>query len=130
MHPKIEIYHQIMKRTKPFESIMQYHRVYGGLNLILNNILLLRGRCNLELSQVQEIWSHANVVARDTLVFMWCLGKLKAPLGVMEMLVGSPLFNIKRYILRPRTTPPFVLKQFSSTKRSPPNTQTPPYNQP
>ena len=79
---------------------MQYHRVYGGLNLVLNNIPLLRAGCNLELSQVQEIWGHANVVARDTLVFMWCIGELKTPLGVMEILSGSPPFYIRRYILR------------------------------
>lgn len=55
IHPKTKIYQQIMKHTKPFESIMQYHRVYGGLNLILNNIPLLKIGCNLELTQVQQI---------------------------------------------------------------------------
>ena len=79
---------------------MQYHRVYGGLNLILNNIPLLRAGSNLELGQLQEIWSHANVVAKDTLVFMWCLGDIKTPLGVMEVISSSPPFYVKRYILR------------------------------
>ena len=31
---------------------------------------------------------------------MWCLENLKTPLGVMEMLTGSPPFYIKRHILR------------------------------
>ena len=100
LHPKTEIYHQIMKHTKPFGSIIQYHRVYGGLNLVLNNIPLLRVGCNLELGQLQEIWNHANAVAKDTLVFMWCLGDIKTPLGVMEVILGSPPFYVKRYILR------------------------------
>lgn len=89
-----------MKHTELLESIMQCHRVYGGLNLILNNIPLLKTRCNLELTQVQEIWIHANAAALDTLIFMWCLGELKTPLGVMEMLTSSPPFYIKRYNLR------------------------------
>ena len=95
MLPKIEIFHQILKHTKPFESIMQYHRVYGGLNLVLNNIPLRKAGCNLELSRLEEIWRHTNVVARNTLVFMWCLSDLKTPLGVMEVLLGCPLFTSK-----------------------------------
>ena len=34
---------------------MQYHLGYGGLNLVLNNIPLLKTWCNLEFNQVQEI---------------------------------------------------------------------------
>ena len=89
-----------MARTKPFESIMQCHRVYGGLNLVLSNLPLLKIGCTLGFNQVQEIWSKANAAARDTLVYMWCLGDLKTPLGAMEVLAGSPPFYIKRYILR------------------------------
>lgn len=80
----------------------------------------------MEFNQVQEIWSQENVVPRDTLVFMWCLGKLKTPLGVMEMLTNSPPFYIRGYILRciklqgqhhnmansPRESPP-ILKSYS-----------------
>ena len=99
-HPSTEIYQQMMAHTKPSESIMQCHRIYGGLNLILSNVPLLKTGCNLAFDQVQEIWSQANAAARDTLVFMWCLGDLKTPLGTMEMLTGSPPFYIKRYILR------------------------------
>lgn len=98
IHPRTNIYQHIMKHTKPFKSIMQYHRVYGAL--ILNNIPLLKRGCNLELTHVQEIWSHANVAAPNTLVFMWCLGEPKTHVGVMEMLIGSPPFYIKIYILR------------------------------
>ena len=99
-HSSTEIYQQIMTHTKPSESIMQCHQVYSGLNLVLSNIPLLKTCCTLEFNQVQEIWSQANAAARDTLVFMWCLGDLKIPLGAMEMLAGSPPFYIKRYILR------------------------------
>jgi len=49
---------------------------------------------------MEEIWTHANATAKDTLPFMWSLGELKISLGVMETLSGSPPFYIKRYILR------------------------------
>ena len=99
-HSSTEVYQQIMAHTKPSDSIMRYHRVYSGLNLILSNIPLLKAGCRLEFNQIQELWSQANAAARDTLVFMWCLGDFKTPLGAMEILTGSPPFYIKRYILR------------------------------
>ena len=100
IQPKIEIVQCILKHTEPFDSIMQYHHVYGRLNLLLNNLPLLKAGCKLEFAQMKEIWNQANAATRDTLVFMWCLGEIKTPLGVMEMLTASPPFYIKRYILR------------------------------
>lgn len=100
IHPRTEIVQQFLKHTEPLDSLMQYHRVYGGLNLLLSNIPLLKTGCKLEFAQMKEIWSQANAAARDTLVFMWCLGEIKTPLGVIEMLTASPPFYVKRYILR------------------------------
>ena len=79
---------------------MQYHRVYGGLHLLLSSIPLLKTGSHLEFSQMQEVWTHADAAAKDTLAFMWSLGDLKTPLGVMETISGTPAFYIKRYILR------------------------------
>ena len=100
IHPRTEMVQCILKHTEPFDSIMQYHQVYGKLNLLLNNLPLLKTGCKLEFAQMKEIWNQANAATRDTLVFMWCLGEIKTPLGVMEMLTASPPFYIKRYILR------------------------------
>ena len=100
MHPKPTIFCQILKHNQPMDSIMQYHRAYGGLHLLLSNIPLLTKGCHLDFSQMQKIWTHADAAARDTLAFMWGLGDLKTPLGVMETLSGSPAFYIKRYTLR------------------------------
>jgi hypothetical protein len=46
------------------------------------------------------MWKQVDAAARDTLAFMWCLNELKLPVGVMEIISGSPPFYIKRYILR------------------------------
>ena len=100
MYPKTEVFYQILKHSQPLETIMQYHRAYGGLYLLLNDIPLLKPRCQLDFSQMQEIWSHADAAAKDMLVFVWSLGELKAPLGVIETLTGSPGFYIRRYVLR------------------------------
>jgi hypothetical protein len=100
MRPNTEIFYQILKHNRPLESIMQYHRAYGGLHLLLSSIPLLITGSYLNFSQVQEIWTHANAAAKDTLAFMWSLGELKTPLGAMETITGSPAFYTKRYILR------------------------------
>lgn len=99
-YPKTEIFHQILKHSRPLESVMQYHRVFGGLHLLLSTLPLLKTGCHIDFPQMKAIWSHADAAARDTLVFMWSMGELKTPLGVMETISGSPTFYIKRYILR------------------------------
>ena len=100
IYPRTEIFYQMMKNSQPLESIMQYHRAYGGLHLLLSSIPLLKPGCHLSFAQMQELWTYADPAAKDTLAFMWSLGDLKTPLGVMETLTGTPAFYIKRYILR------------------------------
>ena len=95
-----ELYHQIWRHTEPLNSIMQYHRVCGGLNLLLSNIPVLKPGCFLDFSQIEGIWNQADAAAKDTLAFMWCLNELKLPVGVMETISASPPFYIKRYVLR------------------------------
>ena len=99
-HPKTYIFYQILKHSRPLESVMQYHRAYGGLHLLLSGVPLLKTGCHLEFSQMQQIWSHADAAAKDTLAFMWSMGELKTPLGVMETISAAPTFYIKRYICR------------------------------
>ena len=100
IHPKAEIYHQIISHTAPPQSVMQCHRAYGGLNLLLGGVSLLQAGCNLELIQVKQIWDRADATTKDTIAFMWCLGEIKLPHGVMEVISGCPPFYIKRYVLR------------------------------
>ena len=90
----------VLKHIAPLNSIMQYHRVCGGLHLLLSNIPALKTGCHLEFSQFEAIWNQADAAAKDTLAFMWCLNDLKVPVGAMETISGSPPFYIKRYILR------------------------------
>ena len=90
----------ILKHIAPLSSIMQYHRVCGGLHLLLSNIPVFKPGFHLEFSQFEAIWNQADAAAKDTLAFMWCLNDLKLSLGVMETISGSPPFYIRRYILR------------------------------
>ena len=91
---------QILKHIPPLNSIMQYHRVCGGLHLLLSNISPLRAGCSLDFPQMEALWNQADAAAKDALAFMWCINEFKVPAGVMETLSGSPPFYIKRYILR------------------------------
>lgn len=100
IHPKTEVYHQIISHTRPPETVMQCHRAYGGLNLLLGGVSFLQAGCHLESAQAKQIWDQADATARDTFVFMWCLGQIKLPLGIMEVISGCPPFFIKRYVLR------------------------------
>ena len=56
-----ELYHQIWRHTEPLNSIMQYHRVCGGLNLLLSNIPMLKPGCFLDFAQIEGIWNHGGV---------------------------------------------------------------------
>ena len=55
IHPKAEIYHQIISHTSPPQSVMQCHRAYGGLNVLLGGVSLLQAGCNLEQIQAKQI---------------------------------------------------------------------------
>ena len=90
----------MLQHIAPLNSIMQYHRVCGGLHLLFSNLPVLKTGCHLEFSQIEAMWNQADAAAKDTLAFMWCLNELKLPVGVMETISGSPPFYIKRYVLR------------------------------
>ena len=100
LHPRAEIYHQIINHTSPPQSVMQCHRAYGGLNLLLGGVPFLQAGCRLDLAQAKQIWDKADAAAKDTITFMWCFEEIKLPLGAMEALSGCPPFYIKRYVLR------------------------------
>ena len=100
IHPKTEVYHQIISHTTAPESVMQCHRAYGGLNLLLGGVSLLQTGCSLEPIQAKQIWDKADATAKDTIAFKWCLGDIKLPHGTMEVISGCPPFYIKRYVLR------------------------------
>lgn len=95
-----EFHLQILQHLPPLNSIMQYHRVCGGLHLLLSNIPPLRAGCSFDFPHMEALWKQADAAAKDTLAFMWCLNELKVPAGAMETLSGSPPFYVKRYILR------------------------------
>ena len=100
IQPKIEVYNQIITHTAPPESVMQCHRAYAGLNLLISGLPLLPTGCRIDSKQAKRIWDKADPTAKDTIVFMWCSEELKMPLGTMEVLSACPPFYIKRYVLR------------------------------
>lgn len=100
LHPKTEVYHQIRNHTQSPKSMIQCHRAYGGLNLLLGGVSLLQAGCRLDSVQAKQIWDKADAAAKDTIVFMWCMEEIKLPLGAMEVLSACPPFYIKRYVLR------------------------------
>ena len=122
--PKNEVYHQIITHTAPLESVMQCHRAYAGLNLLLSGLSLLQAGCRLDSEQAKRIWDKADAIAKDTIAFMWCLEELKMPLDTMEVLSACPSFYIKRYVLRcikilaPHLREPEILKEPLPTLRS------------
>lgn len=100
IHPKSEVYHQIISHTEPPKSVMQCHRAYGGLNLLLSGLSLLQAGCRLDSAQAKQIWDKVDAPAKDIIAFMWCLNEIKLPIGTMEVLSACPPFYIKRYVLR------------------------------
>ena len=100
LHLKTEIYHKVVEQTEPLQSLMQYYQAYGMLNLLTINLPLLKKKITLKQNQFKEMWERADPKARDTLAFMWAIGDLKLSLGTIEIVTGSPLFYIRRYILR------------------------------
>lgn len=100
MHSKEEIYHRLLEHTEPLTSVMQYYQAFGPINLCTSDLPLLKRGTTLNLMQFKTLWDQADARARDTLAFMWALGIYKLPLGIMEVVTGSPPFYIRRYILR------------------------------
>ena len=50
--------------------------------------------------EFEGTWRQAQPDAKDTLAFMWAIGDIKIPLGVMEIISANPSFYISRYSIR------------------------------
>ena len=98
--PRTSIYHQLTAHIAPFTSIMQCYQALKGLNLLVSKVPLLRPGVTLTQPQFDRIWHNADATARDTLSFMWVMGDLHLPTGVMEVVTASPPFYVGRFILR------------------------------
>lgn len=99
-HPRAQVYHKLLEHTEPLKSVMQYYQAYRALDLLTSNLPMLKRGITLKQVQFTDLWDQANSRARDTLAFMWAVGDLKPPLGILEIVTGSPPFFIRRYILR------------------------------
>jgi hypothetical protein len=100
IHPKTEIYPKMLEHTAPLNSVMQYYQVYRVIDLMANDLPMLKRGITLKLTQFKDLWDQASPRAKDTLAFMWAVGDLKLPLGIIEIVTGSPPFYIRRYMLR------------------------------
>ena len=100
IHPRAEIYNKMLEHTAPLKSVMQYYQIYRVLDLLTNNLPMLKRGITLNQVQFKELWDQANPRTKDMLAFTWAVGDLKLPLGVIEMVTGSPPFYLKRYMLR------------------------------
>ena len=100
IHPKTKIYIKMLEHTAPLNSVMQHYQVYRVIDLMANNLPMLKRGITLKLPQFKDLWDQASPRAKDTLAFMWAVGDLKLPLGIIEIVTGSPPFYIRRYILR------------------------------
>lgn len=79
---------------------MQCYQALKGLNLLVNKVPLLRSGMILTKPQFERIWQNADATAWDTLGFMWAVGDLNLPTGVMEVVTTSPPFYVGRFVLR------------------------------
>ena len=100
IHPKTEIFRKLLEHTQPLTSVMQHYQAYRTIDLLTSNLPVLKRGITLKQVQFQELWNRANSRTRDTLAFMWAVGDFKLPLGILELVTGSPPFFIRRYILR------------------------------
>ena len=100
MLPKATIYHQLAANISPFTTIMQYYHALKGLNLMISQVPLLKTGVILSKAQFERVWDMVDATARDTLAFMWVKGEIKLPIGVMEVVTGSPPFYVGRFVLR------------------------------
>lgn len=100
IHPKTEIYHKLLEHTEPLASVMQHYQAYRTIDLLISNLPVLKRGITLKQEQFRDLWNRANSRTRDTLAFMWAVGDFKLPLGILEIVTGSPPFYIRRYILR------------------------------
>lgn len=78
---------------------MQYYQAYRVVDLLTNNLPILKKGLTLKQVQFKDLWDQATSRTKDTLAFMWPVGDLKLSLGIIEVVTGSPPFYIRRYIL-------------------------------
>lgn len=98
--PRTIIYHQLTLHTPPFTSIMQCYQAMRGMNLLISRLPILKSGILLTKPQLERIWTGADATARDTIVFMWAIGDLRLPTGIMEVIYGSSPFYIGRFVIR------------------------------
>lgn len=55
IHPEIQVYDQIITHIAPPESVMQCHRAYAGMNLLINGLPLFPTCCRLDSEQAKRI---------------------------------------------------------------------------
>lgn len=94
------IYKDLGDYTQPPLSIPQCYQAYGNLNLLISHLPILKAGITLTQKQFTEIWNLANPIAKDTLVYKWAHGDLKLPLGMIELVTGSPPFFLAKFTLR------------------------------
>lgn len=90
----------VMDNLAPAVSIRQVYQSTRGIILIDSGLPNLRKGVRLSYTQLANLWSRSTPVARDTLVFMWAVGDLALPKGIMELQVVNPSFYISRYCVR------------------------------
>jgi hypothetical protein len=98
--PRAAVYHQLTTNVPPFNTIMQYYHALKGVNLLVSQISLLKPGVSLSKAPFEQIWGITDATANDTLAFMWVKGNIKMPVGVMEVVTGSPPFYVGRFVLR------------------------------
>lgn len=75
LHPRTQVYHKFFEHTQSLTSVMQYYQAYKAIDLVTNDLPLLKGRITLKHAQFKDLWDQANHRARDTLgrfIQMWC----------------------------------------------------------
>ena len=98
--PKDIIYKQFTTNIPPLTTVMQYFHALKGLHLLMAQVPILKAGVTLSKPQFEQIWAMADATARDTLAFMWVKSEFRLPIGVMEVVVGSPPFYVGRFVLR------------------------------
>lgn len=118
--PRTSIYQQMLTQIAPLKTIMQCYHALKGLNLLVSQIPLLKDGMTLTKPQFERIWKAADAPAKDLLSFMWAVGDLQLPTGIMEVVTASPPFYIGRFILR---TLCFIAHHHFSNPNHTPNQQ-------
>lgn len=81
-------------------SIPQYYSASRNLILMKEGLPLFKPGDRLSKEDFIKYWKKARPEGRDTLTFMWMMGELKLPTGVLELAAVQPGFYISRYCAR------------------------------